>query len=201
MVEIPEGRLRFTFQDDWQAIKFDETAWYSGTMKRRIKAMDILATQGQTHWWIEIKDCVGFEPDNLPRLNPAEPSEVSGVRAWVKGQGLDRAVSVTRAKPFLVDEIAEKLEGTLVSLMAAQRAGASQPDVQPLQPFAEVAQQPTNWRVVLVLAWNPRDFRRLAMRLNDKLRQRLAAYDVECYVLNEGESAPQQPWTVTRIPS
>ena len=194
-------QLRFDFPPPWQAIKFDDTPWYRGTIKTRVKAVDVMACLDGVHWWIEVKDCKGFEADNLPRLSPSDPAEVDVVRAWAKSQGHDRAVTIQRAKPFVVDEVAEKLEGTLVSLMAAARADAHNADAQKLNPFARVLEGSAQWSVVLLLTWNPaaRDFGRLAMRLRDKLRQRLAAYNVQCFVLNESESAPHQPWTLTRV--
>jgi hypothetical protein len=36
------------------------------------------------------------------------------------------------------------------------------------------------------------------MRLRDKLRQRLAAYRVACFVVNQVMPVPGQPWTLTR---
>ena len=198
---IHEGALRLDFPDPWLALKFDDTAWYRQAMKSRVKAVDVIACRGQTHWWIEVKDCKGFEADNLPRLSPSDPAEVAVVRTWAKSQGHDRAVSIQRAKQFVVDEVAEKLEGTLVSLMAAARADAQNADAQALLPFAHLLEGAAQWSVVLLLTWNPaaRDFGRLAMRLRDKLRQRLAACNVQCFVLNESESAPHQPWTLTRV--
>ena len=194
-------QLRFDFPQPWLALKFDDAAWYRNTIKTRVKAMDLVAYLDATHWWIEVKDCKGFEADNLPRLSPSDPAEVAVVRTWAKSQGHDRAVSIQRAKQFVVDEVAEKLEGTLVSLMAAARADAQNADAQALLPFAHLLEGAAQWSVVLLLTWNPaaRDFGRLAMRLRDKLRQRLAAYNVQCFVLNESESAPHQPWTVTRV--
>jgi hypothetical protein len=71
VVDIQERSLRLTFQDDWQAIKFDDTPWCASSQLSAygVKAVDItaLGPDGQ-HWWIEIKDCVGYEADNQPRL-------------------------------------------------------------------------------------------------------------------------------------
>ena len=68
-------QLRFDFPEPWQALKFDESAWYRNTIKTRVKAMDLVACLDATHWWIEVKDCKGFEADNLPRLSgPADQS-------------------------------------------------------------------------------------------------------------------------------
>lgn len=192
-------QLRFDFPQSWQALKFDDAPWYRNTIQTRVKAMDLVACLDAAHWWIEVKDCKGFETDNRPRLSPSDPEEVAVVKTWAKSQGHDRAVSIQRAKPFVVDEVAEKLEGTLVSLMAAARADARNADAQKLNPFARVLEGSAQWSVVLLLTWDAPDFGRLAMRLRDKLRQRLAAYNVQCFVLNENESAPQQPWTLKRV--
>lgn len=194
-------QLRFDFPAPWLALKFDDTAWYREKIKTRVKAIDVVACHGHSHWWIEVKDCTGFEPANLPRLSPSDSPEVALVRDWAEMQGHGDAVKVKRAKPFVVDEVAEKLEGTLVSLAAAVRAGAAQADAAAVAPFAQVMGAAAQWSVVLLLTWNPaaRDFGRLAMRLRDKLQQRLAAHNVQCFVLNERESAPHQPWTLTRV--
>jgi hypothetical protein len=194
-------QLRFDFPVPWMALKFDEAAWYQDTIKTRVKAMDVVACHGASHWWVEVKDCKDFEADNLPRLSPNDPAAVDIVRTWAQTQGHDRSVTVKRAKPFVVDEVAEKLEGTLISLAAAKRAGTVSANAAALLPFADVIDTTAQWSVVLLLTWNPsaRDFGRLAMRLRDKLRKRLAAFNVQCFVLNESESAPQQPWTLSRV--
>lgn len=84
---------------------------------------------------------------------------------------------------------------------AAVRAAPVQAEATAVAPFARVMDTTVQWSVVLLLTWNPaaRGFGRLAMRLRDKLRQRLAAYNVQCFVLNESESAPRKPWTLTRV--
>lgn len=198
---IVEGHLRFEFHTDWQALKFDDTSWYRSTARDGVKAVDVVACDatGTAHWWLEIKDCMGFEDDNQPRLSPSPPEAVGQTKSWIKAQGFEREVQAKRAKPFIVDEVAEKLEGTLVSLVAAGRASLGQQDALEIRPFLQVIDAAAQWSVVLLLTWNPTDFGRLAMRLRDKLQQRLAAYNVQCFVLNESESAPHQPWTVTRV--
>lgn len=199
---ITEGRLRFDFREHWQALKFDDTRWYRDVMNSEVKAVDIVSVSqdGKSHWWVEIKDCLGFEPDNHPRLSPTEAPEVGLVRQWVKAQGHNRQVKVVRTKSFIVDEVAEKLEGTLVSMMAAVRNTG---DAKATEVIAKagVLSPVVDWHVVLLLTWDPtaRDFRRLAMRLREKLNTRLAAYRLECFVLNEADTAPNQPWTVTRV--
>lgn len=199
---IVEDKLSFDFPDPWNAVKFDDTKWYRETIKSRVKAVDIVAFSGDRHWWIEVKDCLGYETENYPRLIPGDQPVVETVREWAKSQGHKNHVVVKRAKPFIVDEVAEKLEGTLVSLAAARRAAhAEEVPVAQVQPAAGVMAPESEWSLVLLLTWDPgaRDFGRLAMRLRDKLDKRLAAFRLNCFVLNENESAPNQPWSVTRI--
>lgn len=199
---VVEGRLRFDFPAPWQVVKFDDTAWYRETIKSRVKAVDLVAFSGDRHWWIEVKDCLGFEMENFPRLIPGDQPVVETVREWAKLQGHMNHVVVKRAKPFIVEEVAEKLEGTLVSLAAARRAALSEEvPVAEVLSAAGVMAPEAEWTLVLLLTWKPeaRDFDRLAMRLRDKLDKRLAAFRLDCFVLNENERAPAQPWSVTRI--
>lgn len=200
MPDVIEGKLKFQFPAGWHLSKFDDSTWYRDEIKSTVKSMDILATSGSHHWWIEVKDCASFERDNRPRLSPSEPSEVNLVRQWVTSQGYQDKVAISRKKPFIVDELAEKVEGTLYSLAAAQRQGVGHTKAAQILPLAEVFSPSNQWQIVLLLTWEPVDFKRLAAKLRDKLKQRLKVHNVHCYVLNESELAPQQPWTLKRLP-
>lgn len=204
MVErIVEGSLRFDFPAPWNAVKFDDTRWYRESMKSHVKAVDIVAFAGHRHWWIEVKDCLGYEEINKPRLADGESDSVKAVRTWLASTPY-RDVVVKRAKPFIVDELAAKVEGTLVSLIAAHRSDAPVATTGPeahLQSAAEVLLPKAVWSLALILTWRPdaHDFGRLAMRLSDKLEKRFRAFNLACYVLNETDRAPNQPWSMTRI--
>ncbi len=187
MVEITEGKdtreLKFSFPDGWDAIKYDESGWHRNQMKSQLKAMDILATDGDRHWWIEIKDCEGHEPDNRPRLSPNDCDEVKQTRQWVKNQGWDQRVKADRKKPFIVDEMVEKFRHTLVALACAERNEW----VDLAQYWVICSRKPLS--IVLLLTWDSKDFKRLAMRLQDKLKRALSCYAVDAYVINGTTSA------------
>jgi hypothetical protein len=200
MPDISEGNLRFSFIPDCEAIKFDDSPWYRHTQRDHDKGMDILAVQDQHHWWIEVKDCAGYEADNLPRMNPSEPPDVDAWRKNVKAAGVERVVGVHRKKMFVVEEVAAKLQSTLVSLMAAKRTQPAHPHRPELLSYMSVVDDHNPWTVVLVLTWEARDFKRLAIRLRDKFTNRLAAFDVEVYIVDETSTAPNQPWAMTRLP-
>lgn len=185
MPEVREGRLTFHFPEGWQSIKYDDSNWHRQRMKSRLKAMDILAHQGgPTHWWIEVKDCEGYEPENHPRLSGTDPAEVSQVREWVKQQGLESAVQMARRKPFIIDEIEEKLRDTLAAITVAQREADTE-----LAEFIVVQTPSPVLRVVLLLTWDQRDFKRLAIRLKTKLERALSPYGIQGFVVNEYNTA------------
>lgn len=199
MPTLQEGRLQLSFPAGWQAIKFDDQAWYRQDMGSHVKAVDITAFGPAGHWWIEIKDCAGAEPANRPRLSPAEPAEVGRTKAWIAHNGWQPVVQARRRKPFLVDEIAAKVEGTLTALVAAARAPAANVNAATVQPFLAAVAPGAVWHVVLLLGWSEPDFGRLARLLKTKLEQRLHAFNIQCFVVNETVTAPAQPWTVGRI--
>ncbi|MGE0375532.1 MAG: hypothetical protein AB7Q45_08975, partial [Planctomycetaceae bacterium] len=60
MPTIDEGKLRFTFPDDWEASKFDEWSFYQNQFQSvcgGAKAIDVLAIEPKECFWkIEAKD-------------------------------------------------------------------------------------------------------------------------------------------------
>ncbi|MCD6438843.1 MAG: hypothetical protein J7L56_11345 [Halomonas sp.] len=181
MPEVTEGQLTFRFPEGWQLAKYDDSSWHRQRMKSRLKGVDILAHNGgPTHWWVEVKDCEGYEPENRPRLSGSDPGEVIQVRQWVEQQGLKPMVQAARRKPFIVDEVEEKLRDTLAALTVAQREGDPE-----LASFHIVWPQAPTLKVVLLLTWNQRDFKRLATRLRSKMETALAPYGVQGFVVNE----------------
>jgi hypothetical protein len=193
-----EGKLILYFPEGWLAIKLDDEAWYRDDMKSTVKAVDVVATQGTNHWWIEVKDCAGYEPANLPRLSATEPHEVSQARQWLKQQGFDRDVQARRSKPFIVDEVFEKFMGSMLCIVAANRAQHATTNAATLKPFMAALGGKGSLNLALLLTWKGADFKRLANRLYTKLAQRVAAFNVTCFVVDEIGTVPGQPWKVRR---
>lgn len=178
MLEIREGKLLCRFADGWKAVKYDETPWHKHRLKSRFRAIDILATDGAHHWWIEIKDCMGHEQENLPRLSASDSDEVKDTRAWIKKQGWHQQVVAHRKKSWIVDEVVSKLHHTLAAMALAERERE-----QTLRDFCVIGNH-LPLSVVLLLTWDSRDFKRLALRLQDKLRKATDGYNCESYVCN-----------------
>ncbi|PXW92408.1 hypothetical protein C7444_12417 [Sphaerotilus hippei] len=202
MEPITEGTLQLTFNPGWHAIQFDKTPWYavSHLNAHGVMAMDVTARGPDGHhWWIEIKDCVGYEADNLPRLAIDPPSEVKATQTWANEQGWKGRVEAKRAKMFVADEVLQKVVGTVATLTAAARAPVTDAHAAAVRPFVAACMTGSRWNVVLLLTWNIPDYGRLASRLKTALEQRLRAFDVTCHVVNENITAPTLPWTVGRV--
>ncbi|GFM82282.1 hypothetical protein PSCICN_29740 [Pseudomonas cichorii] len=195
MVDVVEGMLTFSFDDEWQVIKFDESQWYCDRMKRQLKGMDILAIKDERHWWIEIKDCLGYEPANIPRMSGADPSGVTSTKDWLAGQSFAGDVKVQRQKLFIIDEVMQKFRDTLASVVIAQREGD-----QELRAYVSPTKGNPPLVVVLLLTWEPREYGRLAARLKLKLDMALKPYGLTGFVVNETCRVPGLDPAITRAP-
>ncbi|KPW77139.1 hypothetical protein ALQ65_100555 [Pseudomonas syringae pv. coriandricola] len=193
MADVVEGTLTFSFPDDWQVIKFDETLWYTERMKRSLKGMDILAAKENSHWWIEIKDCVGYEPDNLPRMSETLPVSVVTAKQWLDAQAFAAQVKVQRRKLFIIDEVMQKFRDTLVSVVVAHREIDGE-----LSSYTAPARSGQGLVIVLLLTWSARDYGRLAARLKMKLDMALKPYGLTGFVVDETCRVPGLDLIVSR---
>lgn len=190
MDPIIEDTLTFTFADSVQAIKYDDSDWKNNRFANH-PAMDILAREGNQQWWIEIKDCEGAEPDNLPRLSPGEPDALPLARLWIKESGYRSEVRAVRKKPFIIDELIAKLRSTLVG---CSLAGFE--DTDGISPDEEVGAYrlkngDTPLVVVLYLTWDNNEFRRLARGLQIKLDRALKPYGWKGFIVNDSTGLQQ----------
>lgn len=184
MQKVSEGKLNLRFPADWQVIKYDDSQWHTSRMRSRLKAMDLLLRNpAGEHYWIEIKDCLGFEPDNRPRLSPKDSQELTKTKAWLGDKGFNGQIKAERKKPFIVDEVEVKLRETLAALTVAQRE--NDPEIAPFQ-LIENGVKPLT--AILLLTWDAKDFKRLATRLQPKLQRSLQSYGVRCFVVNNEDS-------------
>lgn len=192
-----------TFQPGWQVLKIDEAAWYrdGNAIGSQVRAMDVTAFGPSGHWWIEVKNCHGHEVANYPRLQPStpKPPELTDTENWIAAKGWDQLVEAKRKKLFVVDEVVQKVTGTIATLAAAERAPLTEPRAASVRPYAQGYLPGNQLTVVLLLTWSRPDFAALASRLKTAMEQRLHAFNVTCFVVNETVSAPAQPWSAGRI--
>lgn len=204
MTLIDVDGVSLTFQPGWEVLKIDEADWYRDgkAIGGQLKAMDVTAFGPSGHWWIEVKNCHGHEEASYPRLRPGtpKPPELIDTEKWIAAQGWDQEVEAKRKKLFVVDEVVQKVAGTIATLAAAERAPLTEPRAASVRPYAQGYMVGNQLTVVLLLTWSCPDFAALASRLKTAMEQRLRAFNVTCFVVNETVLAPAQPWTAERIP-
>lgn len=68
-MEMNEGKLKFIFEEKYQIIKFDEDPFYRRYYSKlpRGKGVDFLASDDKNIIFLEVKDCYGYEKDNIKR--------------------------------------------------------------------------------------------------------------------------------------
>ncbi|KAA8501194.1 hypothetical protein FNY66_09815 [Mediterraneibacter catenae] len=107
---IEESSLRFTFDEDTEAVKFDDTDFY----RRRFssfpgaKGIDILAESKEIIQLIEIKNCTGHESENIWRTS-VNNSKIESVP-----RGLDMS-----RRNSLDIEVVQKVASTIACLYGA----------------------------------------------------------------------------------
>lgn len=67
-----EGDIDFTFNENYTAIKFDDTSFYRKRFNKlpESKGVDFLAKGNNHIIMLEVKDCLGKEADNRWRIFP-----------------------------------------------------------------------------------------------------------------------------------
>ncbi|QUG75634.1 hypothetical protein GKQ23_11810 [Erwinia sp. E602] len=182
MPDITEGKIKLAFPPTWQVMKYDECSWHKQHKAGHgAHAMDVLAVgDDQTHWWIEIKDCEGFETDNRPRLSDASSPSLEKTRAWLVAENIDHEVRALRKKPFIIEEMLLKVRDTLAALSIAHRQAEAA-----LLPWNLFASPAPRWTVVLLLTWDVKDFKLIAKRIQTKLNTAFKGYGINVYVVNQ----------------
>lgn len=188
--EQGNGALEFDFPDSIQAIKYDDSFWKESRFGS-YPAMDILARERNQQWWIEIKDCEGEEPANRPRLSAADPAELLKTRDWINAQDLDAIVRAVRKKPFIINELVEKLRSTLIGCELAGIRDSLGEQADELVGTHRLRDGDRPLIVVLYLTWEGNDFRRLARGLQTKLDKALRHYGWRGFIVNNSSQLIQ----------
>lgn len=91
---------------------------------------------------------LGYTPGLLPNPQLAVLEQgvtsIDQARQLIAQNGLDKEVKLKRAKPFIIDELVEKITGSMICLATAQRAAPRTAHAASLQPFASAASAGTN---------------------------------------------------------
>lgn len=76
---LSEGELKFTFDEKGEVIKFDEDKFYRKYFMKlpEAKGVDFIYNDNENLIFLEVKDCYGYEKENLYRIGPSKEGELS----------------------------------------------------------------------------------------------------------------------------
>lgn len=170
MPSIDEGKLRFTFANDWVASSYDEWPYYRNQFEKSCggnKAVDILARDpNQQVWLIEIKDYRQY-----PRTKPIE--------IW--------------------DEIAIKVRDTLAGLVCAKMEAGNANNGEATAALGGTKlrvilhlEQPTKRSRLFPRIFDPE-------KVRQKLRTLVKPIDAHPRVVEIGNMVGVVPWAVVSL--
>lgn len=205
MKQLTEGsgvnKLVFEFPDEWEALKYDEDGGFYKQFVDKCqstKAIDFLVLENNRQLWIEVKNFRGDAAANQLRLSPTE-NDVPGLvdtKNYVEEKQWKDQITVSRKKVFIADEMAQKVRDTCAGVL-----GATLRDVPEFQPFSIAVQNKLPVHVILFLQQDEErdqaiDFRRMALRIADKIRQQLGFMNATVEVINQYTLSEHARWGV-----
>lgn len=205
MKQLTEGTeintLVFEFPDGWEALKYDEVGGFYKdfvTKCQGTKAVDFLVLEQNRQLWIEVKNFRDYAEDNRLRLDPNENNVpgLAATRDHVKQNEWEETVAVSRKQAFIADEIAQKVRDTCAGMF-----GATIKQVVELKAFSTALQENKPVHVVLFLQQDEAldesmEFRRMAQRIADKIKQQLVFINATVEVVNQYTLSEHAQWCV-----
>jgi len=203
--QLTEGsgvnKLVFEFPDEWAALKYDQDGGFYKQFVDKCqstKAIDFLVLENNRQLWIEVKNFRGDAETNELRLDPnvRNVPGLSETKKFVKANNWKDHILVLRSKTFIADEIAQKVRDTCAGVL-----GATLRDVPEFQSFSIALQNKLPVHVILFLQQDEErdqaiDFRRMAQRIADKIRQQLGFMNATVEVINQYTLSEHAQWRV-----
>ncbi len=197
-----ENSILFEFPVEWEILKYDEPeGFYKNSVIKcqNTKAIDFLIIENQRQLWIEVKNFRGANEENRMRLDPNEKN-VPGLltsREFVETNFSKEQILVSRKKPYLADEVTQKVRDTCAGLI-----GAFLQDMSEFLPFSTALHNKLPIHVILFLQQDEEhdkadDFKRMAQRLAEKIKQQLVFLNVSVEVVNQFTLSPNAQWRIS----
>ena len=170
------GELAFEFSDKWQACKYDEHPFYNKLRGQSLKAIDFMALSAKGLLLMEVKYVVATnEASTLRFYADADKDKIDEIKARLAPEQL-KAVDISSARPYIVDEVSKKVKDTILGLFASYR----KEDIS-LSTYTQSLFSRNN-KPILVLLFlerntelnNEEKFKPLASDLKLKIEQRLS---------------------------
>ena len=171
---LTEGNLSFHFENDCEAIKYDETDYYQNYFKRMDsgKGIDFIVKSFDQILLVEVKDCFGHEKENLWRTK-------SGFSKENNADCFD-------------SEVSKKVAMTMAALMGAHTKPNSCDAATKLIPFfsdlssKKISQGKKQIRVIFLLEGefksDSRSEKMIKQRIRDSIEKQLKWMECKVYV-------------------
>ena len=165
MISITEGKFIFTFPDNWEVIKYDDSHFFKNHIRKSqgCKAVDILALSDNCLFFIEIKDFRGYRIESKKSIRNDE----------------------------ILNEVVQKVRDTIMGLYAAYRRTNEElaPFYRYLCMTSKYSTLARHQRKIIVVWFIEQDiqpnFEFSPISLRVKLKNQLKFLNINCLVHNK----------------
>lgn len=181
------GELTFEFSDEWQVCKYDEQPFYNKLRGQSLKGVDFMALSNKRLLLMEIKYIIRTNEDTSLRLfKDVDNDKLEAIKYQLTPQQ-QKEVIISSIRPYLADEVSQKIKDTLLGLFASYRK-----DEIELSPYAQSIFTNKN-QPILVLLFLERNaelnkeenFKPLASHLQLAIEQKLSCFgNIQVGVVN-----------------
>ncbi len=167
--------LVFEFSDNWQVCKYDEQSCYAEIKYQGFKGVDFMAVSDNGLLLMELKYVLASDEESKLRFTvDADNEKLKEIKALLTPEQ-QKTVIIKSIRPYLVDEVNNKIKDTLLGLFSGYRKNNAE-----LSPYAQRLFNDKN-EPVLVLLFLERNtelnkaenFKPLASHLTLAIKQKL----------------------------
>ena len=114
-------KLKLEFSDKWLACKYDDELFYNKIKNQGLKAVDFMALSSKVLLLMEVKYMVKTnETSSLRFTVDADNDKVKKIKDQLTPE-LQKTVIIKSARPYIVDEVTQKVRDTVLGLFASYR--------------------------------------------------------------------------------
>jgi hypothetical protein len=113
--------LTFEFSDKWQVCKYDEQPFYNKLKGQSLKGVDFIALFSKGLLLMEIKYVIRADENTSLRLYKNADNDKLEVIKHQLTPEQQKTVIISSVRPYLADEVSQKIKDTLLGLLASYR--------------------------------------------------------------------------------
>lgn len=119
--ETAGGKLTFEFSDKWQVCKYDEQPFYNKLRGQSLKGVDFIALSSKGLLLMEVKYIIRADEDTSLRLSKdADNDKLEAIKSQLTPEQQETVI-ISSIRPYLADEVSNKIKDTLLGLFASYR--------------------------------------------------------------------------------